>query len=174
MLGALCGVFMSPIFRNRTQHVRGVGVFSVCLMWRVTCAGVVWGAVGSVFRQRSCSGAVTLALQALPFPLCLRHFLPPPRLLQKTDALHLPLVHPPLRQRGMAIRGSRRVSPAWALAKSPLPPLLPFGRRGGFGHCEGLAFWRRECLGCFFPFGGWSSGGPLALRSHLCSLPLPR
>ena len=67
-------------------------------------------------------GSVSLALQVLTFPLRLRPFLPPPQLLRKLGALRLPLVHPPLRQRGVAVRGSRRgASLALTLVRSPPP-----------------------------------------------------
>ena len=58
--------------------------------------------------------AVRKALQAPPFPLRLRPFRPPPQLLWKPDALHLPLGHFPLLLRGLT------VSSAWVLVRSPL------------------------------------------------------
>ena len=88
------------------------------------------------FNHAPIVGAVRNSLQALSFPLRLRPFCPPPRLLRKPDALRLPFVHPPLRQRGVAVWGSWRGSPAWALVRSPLP-LSPFGGRGGGGGTAG-------------------------------------
>ena len=78
-------------------------------------------------------GVVSLALQALPFLLRLQPFLPPPRLLWKLDALRLPLVHPPLCQRGVGVRGSQRASLALALVRSPLPPPTVRWERRGWG-----------------------------------------
>ena len=55
--GVIWAVHVANMYiRTHTQHVRGVGVFTVCLLGRVPYVGVVWGAVGSFFRQRSCSG----------------------------------------------------------------------------------------------------------------------
>ena len=52
---------------------------------------------------------------------------PPPKL----DALRLPLVHPLFFQRGVTVRGSRRVSPVWVLVRSPLPArAVRWERRG--------------------------------------------
>ena len=70
--------------------------------------------------------AVRNALQALPFPQRLRPFRPPPQLLRKPDALRLPLGHSLFLLRGVTVRRKWRVSPAWALVRSPLPP---FGGR---------------------------------------------
>ena len=103
-------------------------------------------------------GAVTLALQALPFPLHLRPYLLPPWLLWKLSALCLSLVHPPLPQSGIATWGSQRVSLSWTPLRSLLPPPdIRCGWGGGGGCCDGLDFWGHEWLGYFFPSGEWCS-----------------
>ena len=90
--------------------------------------GAQWEAF---FNHAPIVGAVRNAPQALPFPLRLRPFHPLPRLLRKPDTLRLPLVHPPLRQRGVAIRGSWRGSPSLSLVRSPPPPpAVRWERRG--------------------------------------------
>ena len=101
---------------------------------------VLWnglGCSGKCFRppvvfclcRRTGSSPLRLCLPTEPPPL-----LPPHRLLRKLDALCLPLIHPPLLQRGVAVRGSRRESPTLALVRSPLPlPPFSVGERGGVG-----------------------------------------
>ena len=84
-------------------------------------------------------GAVRNALQALPFPLHLQLFRPPPWLLQKPDALRLPLVHPPLLERGVAVQGRQRVSPSWVLMRSSLPPPAVRWERSGRGAARASA-----------------------------------
>ena len=67
------------------------------------------------------------SLPTAPLPL------PPPLLLLKLGTLRRRLLHlPPFLQKGRVGQGSRRASPALALALSPLPPLaIQWERRGG-------------------------------------------
>ena len=114
--------------------MQDVGVKSVLLTRLVTFVRIgLWRSGKPFWKSAPMMGAVSLALQVLTFPLRLRLFLPPPRLLRKPDALRLPLVHSPLRQKGVSVRGSRRASPAWALVRSQLPPpAVRWERRGWF------------------------------------------
>ena len=101
--------------------------------------------------------AVRNALKALPFPLRLQPFRPPPGLLRKPDALRLPLGRSPLLLRGVTARGRRRVSPTWVLVRSLLPPpAVRWERRAG-GHKD-LSFCGCEQFVCFLPPGGEGSG----------------
>ena len=50
-----------------------------------------------------------------------------------SEAGRPPLVHLPLLQRGVAVRGSQRVAPAWVLMRSPLPPPAVWWERRGWG-----------------------------------------
>ena len=49
--GSLCGAFMSPIFRNHTQHVRRVGVQSVLLTCLVTFVRIGLWRSGNLFEE---------------------------------------------------------------------------------------------------------------------------
>ena len=126
-------------------------------MWHVTCVRIGLGRSGRpFFNNTPVVSAVTLTLQALPFPLRLRSFLLLPQLLR------LPLIHPPLHQRG--IGGRSLCGLLWGLLF-----LLPSsgGKGGGWGR-EGFGFWGRKWLGCFFPSGG-RCGGVLSLSGVSCA-----
>ena len=86
-----------------------------CKEW----SGAQWEAF---FVSAPVVGAVTQAFQALPFPLCLRPFLPPPWLLRKLGALRFPLVRSPLRQRGVAVWGESESVPRVNSREVSSPP----------------------------------------------------
>ena len=114
-------------------------------MSHVTCdtckewSGAQWEAF---FVSAPVVGAVTQAFQALPFPLCLRPFLPPPRLLRKLGALRFPLVHSPLRQRGVAVWGESESVPRVNSREVSSPPFhhsVGERERGGGVLASGVA-----------------------------------
>ena len=121
--GRRCVALMSLLFRD---------LHTTCARYRgVKCKADVTCDICKDWFVAPIVCAVSLALQALTFPLRFRPFLPPLWLLRKLGTLRLPLVHPPLRQRGMAVLGRRRASLALALVRSPLPtPAVRWERRG--------------------------------------------
>ena len=118
VLGAFSWELMSPMYLGPAHDVQGVEVL-VCVSCDIY---VVLDGLGRSGRPSHPPVVFCLCRRngSSPFRLCLPAA-PPPRLLGKPDALHLPLVHPPFLQRGVAVWGSWRGSRIGFLEVSSLP-----------------------------------------------------
>ena len=112
-------------------------------------------------------GAVSHALQAPPFPLRLCPFLPPPLLLRQPAPFASSYSFLPTFRGAGSVRGVEERLSHW------LSCCLPSRRSGGGGRERGSWLLGASVTLLLLPSWGLRQRGPLALRSHLCSLALP-
>ena len=159
---------MSPMYLGHSHDVEGVEVL-VCVSCDVY---IVLDGLGRSGKPSHPPVAFCLcrrndsSLFRLCLLLCLR---PSSSASASSEARHLcfPFVHPPLFQRGVAVRGSRRGSRVGSLKVSSPTFRRFFGGRGMGRRHVSLGFCGLGLFGCFLPPGGGGSG-VIALTGVAC------